>query len=264
MISMTKHARILAVGLSAVMLFSIPTATFAQSTASSSEEQWEQQVGQQYYQQLQQQGKIVAQSPDYAILNPIGKRIASVADAEYFAPFRFILVRDTQPNAFSVPGGNVYVTTAMMSFAKSREELSGVLCHEVSHAIHHDVYNLQHKNQNLGLLAGIAGLLVGNSRIGQYVVGAGAELTSLSFSRPVESAADHKGAYICAQAGINPWGMVWLFNRFESQQAPNSIEALSDHPNDSHRINDLEAEFRGDPQTFGKYNANEALATPLR
>lgn len=245
--------------LFAAALVSAPCATIAQS----SEEAWEQQVGQQYYQQLQQQGKIVTQSPDYAILNPIARQISRVADTQYFQPFRFILVRDSQPNAFSVPGGNVYVTTSMMTFAQNREELAGVLCHEVSHAIHHDVYNLQRKNQNLSLLAGLAGLLVGNSQVGQFVVGAGAQLESLSFSRPVESAADHKGAYMCAESGINPWGMVWLFKRFEEKPS-NGPEFLSDHPRDDHRVTDLENEFRSDPQVFGRYSPNEASATPLR
>jgi predicted Zn-dependent protease len=247
--------------LLALFLAALPLMSSAQD---NSQQAWEQQVGQQYYQQLQQQGKIVTQSPDYAILNPIAKQISRVADTEYFAPFRFIIVKDTQPNAFSVPGGNVYVTTAMMKFAQNREELAGVLCHEVSHAIHHDVYNLQQKNQNLSLVAGLAGLLVGNSRLGQFVVGTGAQLESLSFSRPVESAADHKGAYMCAESGINPWGMVWLFQRFEGQQEPSNMEMLSDHPNDTHRIADLEAEFRTDPQVFGKYSSNESTATPLR
>ena len=256
---MHTYARVLAIALSAAMLSGIPRPTLAQSD----EEQWEQQVGQQQYAQLQQQGKIVMSSPDYAILNPIGKRIAAAANGQYFAPFRFILVRDSQPNAFAVPGGNVYVTTAMMHFAQNREELAGVLCHEVSHDIHHDVYNLARKNQNLSIVAGLASLLLGNSRIGQYALGAGAELTSLSFSRPVESAADHKGAYICANAGINPWGMVWLFQRFESKPNGVPLEALSDHPRDDHRIQDLENEFASDPQTFRKFSANVSTATRL-
>jgi Zn-dependent protease with chaperone function len=49
-------------------------------------------------------------------------------------------VHETQPNAFSEPGGNAYVTDSMMTFVKNKEELAGVLCHEVSHDIHHDVY----------------------------------------------------------------------------------------------------------------------------
>jgi beta-barrel assembly-enhancing protease len=239
----------------------IGTAVPAQ--AYTDQENWELQVGQQEYQQLAQQGKIVrTTSPLYSKLGPIAKRIKSVADREYFVPFHFILVNDSSPNAFAVPGGNVYVTTSMMSFAQSKEELAGVLCHETSHDIHHDVYNLYRKNENLSLLAGLAGMLVGNSQIGQLVVGTGAQLESLSFSRPVESAADHTGAYTCAQAGENPWGMVWLFKRFQGQQAP-PMEMLSDHPSDNHRITDLESEFRNDPSTFGRFNPNSSSGTPL-
>ncbi len=234
----------------------------ASAQAYSDQEQWELQVGQQEYQQLQ--NKIVPpSSPLYGKLGPIAKRIKSVADHQYFVPFHFILVNDSSPNAFSVPGGNVYVTTSMMTFARNKQELAGVLCHEVSHDIHHDVYNLYRKNQNLSLLAGLAGMLVGNSTIGQFVVGTGAQIESLSYSRPVESAADHTGAYICAQAGENPWGMVWLFKRFQGSQQGPPMEMLSDHPNDNHRITDLENEFRNDPATFGSFNPNPSSGTPL-
>ncbi len=249
--------------VASLLALSTTFAAAVPAQAYTEQEQWELQVGQQEYEQLQ--SKVVpTSSPLYGKLGPIAKRIKSVADHQYFVPFRFILVNNGSPNAFAVPGGNVYVTTSMMSFAQNQQELAGVLCHEVSHDIHHDVYNLYRKEQNLSLLAGLAGMLVGNSTIGQMVVGTGAQLESLSYSRPVESAADHTGAYICAQAGENPWGMVWLFRRFEgsSQQAP-PIEMLSDHPSDTHRVTDLENEFRNDPATFGRFNPNPASGTPL-
>ncbi len=250
--------------LTSAVLAALVVAAALPAYAYTQEQQWELQVGQQEWQKLSSAGKIVPQSdPRYRILDPIAHRIAGVADKQYFMPFQFYLVRDKSPNAFSVPGGHVYVTTAMMTFAQNQQELAGVLCHEVSHDIHHDVYNLARKNQNLSLLAGLASLLVGNSRLGQFVLGTGAQLESLSFSRPVESAADHTGAYICAQAGENPWGMVWLFKRFQGQPAP-PMEMLSDHPDDNHRITDLENEFRADPSTFGRFNPNPSSGTPLR
>ncbi len=234
------------------------------ASAYTDEENWELQVGQQEYQQLQRQGVIVTSSPYYSMLDPIAHRIASVADRQYFVPFHFILVQNSQPNAFAVPGGNVYVTTAMMTFAQNQQELAGVLCHETAHDIHHDVYNLARKNQNLSLLSALAGLLVGNSSIGQFVVGTGAQLASLSYSRPIESSADHTGAYLCAAAGENPWGMVWLFKRFESRPSGVPLEMLSDHPRDDHRVTDLESEFAGNPAIFGRFSSNESTATPLR
>src|SRR5579884_4115496 len=108
-------------------------ACIAPAFAYTQEEQTELQIGQQEWQQLQQKGEIVTSSPYYNILNPIAKRIASVADKQYFVPFHFYLVNEKDPNAFAVPGGNVYVTTALMRFVKNKEELAGDLCHETSH-----------------------------------------------------------------------------------------------------------------------------------
>lgn len=237
--------------------------TVLPAAAYTDQENWELQVGQKFYEQLQQQGKIVHASPYYRTLNPIANRISRVANTKYFVPFHFILVNDTQPNAFAVPGGNVYVTTSMMTFAHSEQELAGVLCHETSHDIHHDVYNNAVKDQQLGIAAGILGLLVGRSQTVGSLINLGANLQALNFSRAVESNADHLGAYTCAQAGENPWGMVWLFQRFEEKPSGVPLEMLSDHPRDDHRVADLENLFASDRATFGRFSSNQAKAKPL-
>jgi predicted Zn-dependent protease len=250
--------------LSALLAFTTATAAIPAIAAYTQEQQWELNVGKQEYAQLYQQGVLVStRSPLYAKLEPIGRAIARVANKQYFVPFTFYLVKSNQPNAFSVPGGHVYVTTAMMSFAQNREELAGVLCHEVSHDIHHDVYDLAKKKQGMQAVGLLAAILTRNSAIANTVAGLGLNMWSNSFSRPVESAADHTGAYICARAGINPWGMVWLFKRFESKPSGVPLEALSDHPRDDHRVTDLENEFRSDPATFGRFSSNVATAHPL-
>jgi predicted Zn-dependent protease len=250
--------------LSALVLAGVVTLGFALPAAAlTQEEQQEIQIGQQEYAQLQQQGKIVTQSPYYAKLNPIGNRIAAVANPKYFTPFHFILVNDTQPNAFAVPGGNVYVTTAMMKFATNQEELANVLCHETSHDIHHDVMNLQPKMNTINIIGGILSALTHNSGLAQAAIGLGASAEAGQFSRQVESAADHTGAYTCAAAGYNPWGSVWLFKRFLASGNSGTFEALSDHPRDDHRISDLETLYQSDPATFGRFTSNEANAHPL-
>lgn len=245
----------------ALLLGSAPA--LAQDT--SSQQQWEQQIGQQEYQHLRQQGVIIDNSPYYNILGPIAARIKRTADPQYDFPFHFILVHDKSPNAFAVPGGNVYVTDSMMTFAKSKEELAGVLCHETAHDIHHDVYALAVKQQRTAIIANIADLLLGGGRSGiaNFLIGLGYNLQSLKFTRTVEHNADYKGAITCAQAGLNPWGMVWLFNAFEAHPHGAPPEALSDHPRDDHRISDLENEFSATPSLFGCYNPNESSATPI-
>lgn len=251
--------------LAALAAIALSLACIAPALAYTQEQQAELQIGQQEYQQLLQKGEIVRSSPYYDTLNSIAARITPVADKKYFVPFHFILVNESDPNAFAVPGGNVYVTTAMMKFVHNKEELAGVLCHEVSHDIHHDVYNLYVKDQRLSLYATGLSLLLGGGRsqVANSIIGLAANLESLHFSRDVEHNADYTGAYICAQSGITPWGMVWLMQQFEASPTANPPEFLSDHPSDSHRISSLQSEFSADPSVFAKFNSNIACATPV-
>lgn len=237
----------------------------APALAYTDEQNQELQIGQQVYRQLQQKGEILTSSPYYTTLNSIAARIAPVADRKYFVPFHFVLVHESQPNAFAVPGGNVYVTDSMMHFVQNKEELAGVLCHEVSHDIHHDVYDMYVKDQRLSLYATGLSLLLGGGRsqIANTLINLAANIQALHFSRDVEHNADYTGAYICAQSGVDPYGMVWLMQHFESQPTANPPEFLSDHPSDSHRIQSLSSEFAADPGTFAKFNSDIANATPV-
>jgi len=76
----------------------------------------------------------------------------------------------------------------------------------------------------------------------------------------VESLADLTGSDICAQAGYNPWGLVWLFQDFKDANPNELPQLLSDHPDDEHRISALEQHFRQDPATFGKFNSDSKSA----
>ena len=233
-------------------------------------QQAEVQIGQQFYQQLQQKGEIIQASPDYAVLNPIAQRIKRVADPQYFRPFTFILVHESQPNAFAVPGGNVYVTDSLMKFVENKEELAGVLCHETSHDINHDVVNNmikdQRAQQNTTIVASIANLLTGGRIANLITTGANLEvgLRVQHYSRDVETAADLKGADTCARAGSNPWGMIWLFERYEKASSGGQLEVLSDHPTDEKRIVALRDHFGSNPSLFGRYPSTITDATPLR
>jgi len=227
----------------------------------------ESDIGTQVYQQLRAKGEIIGRpNALYYKLDPIAARIKRIADPQYTHPFTFILVHETQPNAFAVPGGNVYVTDSLMRFVKYREELAGVLCHETSHDIHHDVMNLNAKAQTQGAVIGLLGSLLGvdkssMGRLGEQLV---YTMQTARFSRAVETSADLKGSDTCAQAGLNPYGMIWLFDAFEKAGGNGGAEFISDHPRDDHRISDLTTHFRQNPARFGRFSSNPATATPLR
>jgi hypothetical protein len=127
---------------------SLPAAADPQQPQQQQQQnQMEMQIGQQEWTQLSQRGEIVQSSQYYPELQQVAQRVAAVADPQYFTPFHFILVNENSPNAMAAPGGNVYVTTSLMRFAQNQDELAAVLCHEVSHDIHHDVVNEQQKDR---------------------------------------------------------------------------------------------------------------------
>jgi WD40 repeat protein len=51
--------------------------------------------------------------------------------------FRYYLIDLAVPNAFSLPGGRIYVARKLVAFAKSEDELAGVLSHEMGHIVTH-------------------------------------------------------------------------------------------------------------------------------
>ena len=226
-------------GFSAILCF-LPAAAWPDTT--SREESWETEVGRQRYVEYVQRGEIVSpQSPLYRTLAPIGNAIAAVANRQYFTPFHFILLNEQTPNAFSMPGGNVYVTTALLWFLKNRDQLAGVICHEVNHDIHHDMYAVFQATQG--------------GRSPQ-------DPNALAYERTAESSADRSGAYLCAKAGFNPWGMVWNFRQHRQAMGIGS-NGGADHPSDEQREADLVALFKSHRTTFGKFSDDVAMAAPL-
>ncbi|MGA2237365.1 MAG: M48 family metalloprotease [Terriglobales bacterium] len=217
------------------------------------------QMGQEVFNQLKAKGEIIESSPLYDTLRPIAEAITRAAQPRYNHPFKFYLVHETQPNAFSVPGGNVYVVDSLLYFVKNTDELAGTLCHEVSHTIHHDSMELAKKRQKIMEREVGAAILLGPS----LAVALLGELRSLGYSRDAESRADITGSDVCAAAGYNPWGLVWLFQDFKGAKPEEVPQLLSDHPNDQNRVDALERHFRKNPSVFSKFNPDPKTATPL-
>jgi len=234
-----------------------------QFSIGAPEQDEEAQMGQEVFEELKAKGEIIATSPLYAELQPIADAITRAAQPRYNHPFRFYLVHEAQPNAFATPGGNVYVVDSLLSFVKGREELSGTLCHEVSHTIHHDAVHLMAKRDGLRKREVGAAILLGPTRAHILAIALAGKLHSLGYSREMESQADITGSDVCARAGSNPWGLVWLFQDFQKARPDQVPELLSDHPGDQNRIDVLQEHFRDNPSVFARFSSDPKSATPL-
>lgn len=222
-------------------------------------------VGREVFGQLRDDGELLFDSSYYEHLNEVGSVIAEAVKSRYPYPIRYYVVRGDSANAFSVPGGNIYVNEPLLRMAKNRDELAGVLAHETGHMVLHHVAkrmaSQQKKNtaQTVGsVLAQIILGPLGGAAVDygtQYAV-AGSDAAE---SRHIEAQADEEGARIMAATNTyNPWGMVWFFQIMTEEYGPGQNSWMRDHPLDQARITDLENEFHTNPDVFGKYTDTHA------
>lgn len=249
--------------LIAITLLCVAAVATAGGRAQAQNQDEEQQVGQETFNELKNKAEIIESSPLYELLTPIADAITRVAQPRYNHPFKFYLVHEARPNAFATPGGNIYVVDSLLYFVKNKEELAGTLCHEVSHTIHHDTMEMIREREKIAKRGVGAAVLLGPTRAHVLSILLLSELASNGYSREVESRADLTGSDICAAAGFNPWGLVWLFQDFKNAGPGQLPQLLSDHPSDQNRIDSLEHHFRENPSTFARYNSDAKSAKPF-
>ncbi|HEX6897271.1 MAG TPA: M48 family metalloprotease, partial [Bryobacteraceae bacterium] len=93
-------------------------------------------------------------------LEPDGSRAAMF-------PFQIHAVYGKSINAFSLPGGPIFVNTAAIAAAENEAQLAGVVAHEMSHIVLRHPTNQASKRNLVALPALLASALTGSSLIGQ-------------------------------------------------------------------------------------------------
>lgn len=227
------------------------------SVALADEHDQERSIGQQVYQDQRKQGQIIDTSPYYDVLRTAGARISAGAGPHWYT-MNWVIVKGAQPNAFSVPGGWVYVNEGLLQQAENVEELATVLGHETGHLVLGHVMNRLKEAQNLNILFAIGSLFVRNSGAANLynLAELGANYGFLNFSRQQEYQADHQGVIIANAAHYNPWGLVWFFQKLEKISGDSGFEQyVQDHPSTKDRIARIESFFSSEPAQFAQWSS---------
>lgn len=148
--------------------------------------------------------------------------------------YQVFLIEDKENvNAFTVPGGNIYVTDALMRFVESDDELAVILGHEIGHNEN------QHTNRFLRK-QNAAAKIVGKEA-GTIVAGITSMLT-MAFGQPQELEADRCGLYLAYSAGYNPMKGIDFFKRLgKNSESTQTIRFISTHPFPSERAGCMES-----------------------
>lgn len=181
--------------------------------------------------------------------NRIGQRVARASLRPNIA-YRFHIIRDKELNAFSGPGGHIYITTALMELA-SDDELASVLSHEVGHIVaRHSLKTIQQSQALRGLanlfgsVTGIAGDTAQEFGTAAATIVAGGLLAV--HNREEEREADYLGLHTMAKAGFNSQGMVTMFGKIQKVGERDSSllgSIFADHPDVDERIENTRYEI---------------------
>ncbi|MDX1643709.1 MAG: M48 family metalloprotease [Thermoanaerobaculia bacterium] len=178
-------------------------------------------------------------------VNDIGYRIARESGFQEF-PFTFHLIDMPEPNAFALPGGQIFLTRGMLDLDLDDDMLAGLLGHEIAHVVERHGVRMQKRATLLNalsqaLLVGVMiaaddssrrpadpyydprdprarGSVKGDMIQGTYAAGiVVTELLLRGYSREFEDEADEEGQRWAAGAGFDPDGTRRLMARMEAR-----------------------------------------------
>jgi len=190
-------------------------------------------------------------------LNVLGRKVAQVSrrpELEY----SFKIVNTDVVNAFSLPGGYIYVNRGLLDFVQSESELAGVLAHEVGHIV---AYHSMNDVARRALVdRGIDELkksgVFTDQQVGDMMDHYGGPILLFAdrkFSREEESEADMLGLYNAIRAGYDPQGLIAALARLSKFTGnPSLVEALlMNHPLPAERVQALREELKQNPPPAG-------------
>lgn len=174
---------------------------------------------------------------DWTRVQAIGKRIAAMSDRKD-VPYQFGIIQEKSINAFTLPGGTIYIHTGTLAMATD-DELAAVIAHEVGHVAARHV--AKHLRADLGFtallsIAQAAGVSAEAARLSDSLYG----LFSRGFSRQDELEADRLGIRYTDRAGFDPQAMVTFFDKLLTKHPEGPMEHASvwqsTHPLTADRI----------------------------
>ncbi|MDQ6630483.1 MAG: M48 family metallopeptidase [Verrucomicrobiota bacterium] len=158
--------------------------------------------------------------------------------------FKVYLVDIPVPNAFAFPGGNIVVCSGLFNLVKTREELAGVLAHEIAHVA------LQHHLRKIIANAGpyfVLKVFIHDQRGFFAMIGHGSRLLfQQGFSQQYENQADDAGWNYLVTAHINPHGFRDILERMRGEgelPADSRWQLFSSHPPTQTRIQRLDVKW---------------------
>lgn len=179
-------------------------------------------------------------------INLIGQSLAQASDRPAtFAGYHFLVLDSEEMNAFSAPGGLIFVTRGMLKICRSEDDIAAVLAHEIAHVQEqHGIRAIKKKYRDAALLA-LGGAAVSSQ------MGGGPGLTQLfelsvkdvlatlleeGYSRTAENEADEVAVKLLTRVGYDANAIVRVLTMLQSRVQAEQPGFGRSHPAPDDRI----------------------------
>ncbi len=226
------------------LTIAIVAMTAAACQAENARQKEEEEMGRRYAAELEEQLSLIEEGPELERVRRIGEALAEIANkhevaAEYGSSeickfdYKFNVVEDEDVNAFSLPGGHIYVNTGLLKFAETDDELAAVLAHEIAHSAHRHVSYLIRKqtkvDRYLALIA-LAGIMgdIRSTDLNNLMFGVQMLKTAKlsGYTQEAEKDADRTAVAYLVRSTFDPNGMLSFMKKLEKQHAENPTAPL--------------------------------------
>lgn len=186
----------------------------------------------------QQHGGLHPDQRAQQYVDQVGQRLVknTIANKSGY-PFDFHLLADEQTvNAFALPGGQCFITAALLQRLKNEDQLAGVMGHEIGHVIHrHGAERFASQGFIQGLIQSVMLGSGGDGSIAQVANMVG-QYTSMKYGRDQELESDDFGVRLMLEAGYNPEHLIGVMDILEEASGGSRVpEFQSTHPSPENR-----------------------------
>lgn len=179
-------------------------------------------------------------------VNSLGEFLVSTSELSN-KTFTFTILDSPIINAFALPGGYIYLTRGLLALCDNEAQLAGVISHEIGHITARHAARRYTKSVGTNLILNVLGTLTKN-QVARNLMGQGAGLFLLSYSRSQEYEADKLALRYMNRAGFEPLQMAYFLQLMENYSKIKSdilkikntnSELLRTHPNSSKRVKEV-------------------------
>ena len=182
-----------------------------------------------------------------ALVQEVGAKLvqaSKAAGSPYAENFSFTLLDDEMVNAFALPGGPIFITTALFDQLENEAQLAGVLGHEIGHVIHrHSAEHMAKQKFGQTVVGGVAVGASGEDGGGQMAAVAASmanQMLQLRYGRNDETESDKTGIDYMVSAGYDPRGMLGVMEVLKNaSKGRGGPEWMQSHPLPENRLKEI-------------------------